>query len=579
MALLIPDTPEKCTLSERHVFQRMQRELPDDWIVLHSLHLLQQETKIAGEADFVVLSTKGIFVIEVKGSSRVSCQNGVWGYGIPGKKDYYEKRESPFVQANKAMFELQRILGRNPALENLLIGSGVVMPYAIFTMEGPEIESSVLLDARNYSKDLGYYIGALARHWDQLYQRKHGSAKRTPTRLELTAVRQHLRPDLESTPGLSTIFNGLEERLLLLTNQQVRALRGMENNPRTVVIGRAGTGKTVIATDRALRLAAAGMRVQYICFNQLLAKHIAAGLASSKGATNVQVRHLHGIFHDTISQAGLTGRLKEIPAADESDFYGRVFPEVFFEAALQIDYQPADVLIVDEAQDLLTPENLAALDLMVKGGLDKGRWSIFLDPLQNIYGAQTNKAMSILKQAGYAEYELIENCRNTREVAIQGSIISGIDVAIESAIPGVQCDCIYYKDKNELGVKIETEVKKLIAGAVSVKDVVILSTLRLENSAIAGRQQIAGFAIHDLSQPIEIKSALHFSTMHAFKGLERKVVLAIDLDRVGANHVSLLHYAGLSRAITLLCPFLPVTERTAYESQARKYGERLLVPA
>ena len=41
--------------------------------------------------------------------------------------------------------------------------------------------------------------------------------------------------------------------------------------------------------------------------------------------------------------------------------------------------------------------------------------------------------MSILDQAGFATYELHDNCRNTREVATQGSIISGIDVAIESA--------------------------------------------------------------------------------------------------------------------------------------------------
>lgn len=575
MALLIPDTPAQCAASERQVFQRMQRELPDDWIVLHSLHLLQQDTKIAGEADFIVLSTKGIFVIEVKGSSRVSCHNGVWGYGTPGTGRYYEKRESPFVQANRAMFELQKIIGRNPKLGDLLIGSGVVMPNTIFRIEGPEIEPGVLLDARAYSKNLGFYIGTLARHWDQLYQRKHGNTRRTPTRVELTALRQLLRPNAESTPGLATIFNGLEERLLLLTNQQVRALRGMENNPRTLVTGRAGTGKTVIATDRALRVSHTGARVLYVCFNQLLAKHIASGLAANKASENIHVRHLHGIFYDTISRAGLTARLNN-PAVDSKDLYGRIFPEIFFEAAIQSDYQPADVLILDEAQDFLTPENVAALDLMVAGGLEKGRWSMFLDPLQNIYGAESEEAMRILKQAGYADYELVENCRNTREVATQGSIISGIDVAIESAVPGVQCDCIFYRDRNDFSAKIEAELRRLLDGGVPANDIIILSTRQLENSSIAGRQQIAGLEIQDLAESTGKAPGLQFATMHAFKGLERKVVLAIDLDRLGSQQMALLHYAGLSRAITLLRPFVPLAERAAYEIQAKKYGERVV---
>lgn len=575
MALLIPATPVDCTGSERQVFHRLERELDDDWIVLHSLHLLRHRTKIAGEADFVVLSTKGIFVIEVKGSSNVSCQNGIWRYGTPGSGTYYEKKESPFVQAQDAMFELRRILSADPAFSDLLLGSGVVMPHAIFTAEGPEIEQAVLLDARRYSKNLGFYIGQLSRHWDELYQRTHRPARRTPTRPELRAIRQRLRPDLEATPGLATIFNGLEERLLLLTNQQIRTVRGVENNPRTLVIGRAGTGKTVIAIDRALRLGAAGARVQYLCFNQLLARHVAAGLTGRPGASNVQVRHIHGLFRDTIVKAGLTQRLNDAATTEERDFYGRVFPELFFEAVVQTAYEPADVLIVDEAQDVLTPPMLDAVDLMVKDGLARGRWTMFLDPLQDIYGAQSAEAMEILKNAGYAEYQLSENCRSTREVATQCSIISGIDVAIESAIPGVQCDCIYYKDRNELLARIEAELRKLIAGGVAIKDIVILSTLRLENSAIAGMEQIAGFRIHDLSQPIQAEHTLHFSTMHAFKGLERRVVLAIDLESLGADHVTLLHYAGLSRAITLLCPFLPIAERKAYELQARRYGERI----
>src|SRR5690606_13760114 len=155
---------------------------------------------------------------------RISCQNGMWRYGAPGTAKYYQKSESPFAQAEKAMFELQRILREaTPAFSDLLIGCGVVMPYAIFTAQGPEIEQEILLDARNFAQNLCYYIGRLARFWDDRYRLTHGRGRRPPTRAELRAIRQVLRPDLETTPGLATIFNGLEEQLLALTNQQVRA--------------------------------------------------------------------------------------------------------------------------------------------------------------------------------------------------------------------------------------------------------------------------------------------------------------------------------------------------------------------
>ena len=574
MALLIPDVPGNCTASERLVFRRLEQELDDEWVVLHSMNLLQHRTKIAGEADFVVLSTKGVFVIEVKGGSAISCRDGVWRFGTPGTSHYYEKKEGPFVQAKDAMFALKDALKRFPAVDELLIGNGVIMPYCFFKAAGPEIEPAVLCDAQQFTSDLGFYIGRLARHWDQLYRTRHGKARRPPTRAEITELRRLLRPDVESTPALATVFNGLEERLLLLTEQQVRALRGMENNPRTVVTGRAGTGKTVIAIDRAVRLARRNTRVLYICFNQLLAKHVAEGLRQNPDASGVRVRHLHGLYHDTIMQAGLGNRLQNTHA-DEAELFGRIFPDLFIEAACQSEPEPADVLIVDEAQDLLTPENIIALELLVKDGLQKGRWSLFLDPMQNIYGAEADKARAILDDAGYASYELLENCRNTREVATQCSIISGIDATLEGAIPGVDCGCIYYGSQQDLVRKLEAEIKRLIAGGVAPKDIIVLSTRRRENSAIAGCGSLASLPLHNVVDSTGPGPGLHFCTMHAFKGLERKVVLAIDLEHIGSEMMAQLHYAGLSRAITLLRPFVPEGEREAYRSQAQKFGVRI----
>ncbi len=573
MALLIPAVPRDCTRSERIVFHRMERDLDRDWVVLHSLNLLRHPTKLDGETDFVVLSTRGIFVIEVKGGY-VSCQDGLWKYENPFNGRFYTKHEGPFAQAQGALHALLDALQSAPGLGRLLVGSGVIMPDCRFTTEGPEIEQRVLLDSRRFHEPLSRFIGALATHWQEVYRTRHGHVPPAPTAEQIRLLRQTLRPDAESTPALATMFNGLEEHLLWLTEQQVRAARGMENNPRSVITGRAGTGKTVVAIDRARRLAAAGQRVRYLCFNQLLARHVRQALADDPHAERIEVTHLHGLMARTIAEAGLGLRLQD-PNADPACLFSHLYPEVFIEAVLAKGLPAVDTLVVDEAQDLLTLPNLDAMDLMLDDGLRSGRWAFFMDPLQNIYRKDAEEAMSVLEAAGFASYTLSENCRNTREVAVQCSIISGVDMALEGAATGPACDCIYYRDQADCLKRLEAELTRLLRSGVPVHDIVILSPRRKAGSSVAELEALGSVPLHDLSEGDGPARALHFSTMHGFKGLERRVVLAIDLEDLGAEDAALLHYAGLSRATTLLRPFLPERCRAPYIEQAVRFGQRL----
>ena len=71
------------------------------------------------------------------------------------------------------------------------------------------------------------------------------------------------------------------------------------------------------------------------------------------------------------------------------------------------------------------------------------------------------------------------------------------------------------------------------------------------------------------------KGDLLFSTMHAFKGLERQAVLVIDMAEIGEDQWSMLHYTGLSRARVLLHVFLPASAKGRYDKQARAFGGRM----
>lgn len=573
MAILIPELPRDCTAGERQVFEKFERDLRDnpDWVVFHSLGLAEHEKKIWGEIDFVVLSTKGIFALEVKSGS-VSCRDGKWIFGRGSRS--YSKAESPWSQASSAMFALKRLLRQaDPSLADLLMGFGVIMPHETFTATGPEIDQATLLDRRGFGRNLGFYIGQLQRHWDRVHLERHNKALALPSPEDIRRLRALIRPDFESTVTLGSELNALDQELIQLTNRQIRAARRMAANSRSLVRGRAGTGKTILAVERAKQLAADGRSVLFLCFNKFLARHIDINLAAAGFANRVVVRHIHSLFHEVICRAGLENRLQDANGSDE-DLFGSVYPQLFVEAAIKLDLAPVDAIVVDEAQDILTPENLDALDILLKNGLRRGQWHLFLDPMQNIYEVHAPAVEERLQEIAVVYDDLFENCRNTREVTQQTSIISGIDMATEGAPSGPSCDCRFYADRADGLRLLDTEVRRLLAAGVASSEIVILSTKRRENSLVASMDELGGVAIRDLGAP-DSSGGIAFATIHAFKGLERNVVIAIDLDDLGDPRVSMLHYAGLSRARTLLLPIVPNSARGPYSVQAAAYGRRL----
>ncbi len=229
----------------------------------------------------------------------------------------------------------------------------------------------------------------------------------------------------------------------------------------------------------------------------------------------------------------------------------------------------------EESAELLKKYNIDAFDLMLgSSGINRGRWHIFFDRYQNIYGVDVQERVDKrLAEAQPAFDDLFENCRNTRQVAVQASIVSGIDLAIEGAPEGPECENVYYRDRKSFLVLLEATVARLVKQDIRPQDIAVLSTRARDNSLVAGVQELAGVPLVDAASAHD--GDMIFSTMHAFKGLERLVVLAIDADGIGDPERSMLHYAGLSRARGLLHVFLPETSRAAYGNQAAAFAARM----
>lgn len=384
MAKMIPPyCDDSAPSSEKRVFQHL-REDPDatDWTVLHSLGLARRRSGPYGEIDFVaIIPREGIVCLEVKGG-RVSCQDGVWRT-VDGRGYVHQPLKSPFRQVQEAMFALRGSIRdhfRPHSPESRCpIGCAVVFPDVVELPPTPEFERSDVI----YSRDL-QPISASIRRLIRSRLRDHQPSRspRHPEPQEVRAIRGFLRPEFYRVVALSSRIERAEEKLLSLTEEQYDRLDELEDNPRCLFEGAAGTGKTLLAVEYARRRAGTGERVLLVCFNRLLG----AWLREQLRDTRVTVGTWHEVFKRIICASsageGFLAKERELIAGDseaQRALYDEVYPNYAESALLERDEAPFDVLVMDEAQDLMDTRRLPLLDLTIRGGLGGGRWSMFGD--------------------------------------------------------------------------------------------------------------------------------------------------------------------------------------------------------
>ncbi len=178
----------------------------------------------------------------------------------------------------------------------------------------------------------------------------------------------------------------------------------------------------------------------------------------------------------------------------------------------------------------------------------------------------------------YAKSNLLNNCRNTKQIAEAATILSGFTTfpyraSIEDGLP-VQYH--YWKDKDEQLEQISEVINRYRCDGVSISDIQVLSQFRLENSALSTSECISGFSISDVSDDvIEDSKRLKFCTVHAFKGLESSIVLITDLDSNSIQENKSLIYVGMTRARSGLHVFANRNARSSIQQLLSQVGNSL----
>lgn len=542
--------PKTRSPGEREAFQRLQNDpATEGWVVLHSLDLPHHRRQLSGEIDFVILVPgKGVLCLEVKAHHKVLRKDGLWflGDGDPDPR-------GPFKQASEGMHSLRsRVVVRRKTLGHVLFWSAVLFPYVRFSDTSEEWHPWQVIDADRWAAPMS---DSVLRVLDEA--RAFVSTSRAgrwfrdddklPTPDQCDVIAQTLRPDFEFFESPSSRRRTRLDELKRYTDEQAEALDLMAEVERVVFEGPAGTGKTLLAIETARRESLYGKKVLLLCFNKWLGRWLKD---QTRDLENVTTATYHYYLLE------LTG--VHPPADAGSQFWEQELPSQGTDALLQrseTEGAPFDVLVVDEAQDIMQDAYLDTLELSVGGGLAAGRWRFFSDfARQSIFGTKPLSLESFLdKMQGRAAKALLRiNCRNTPRIASYVAVLAGLNPDYRRILrpdDGVQPDLVFYSSEEAQQEALTAKLQEQYNDGYRGEDIVVLSTV---GHGCATDVQQPPWS--DRLRPYGTFQGgyIGYTTIHAFKGLEAPVVVVTDVLCIDTPEAQNLFYVGVTRAVDRL---------------------------
>lgn len=554
---MMPSHCDDSTVSnaERRVFDLLKND-PEtsSWLVLHSLGLNRRAAKPYGEIDFVVLVPEGgIVCLEVKGG-RVTCSDGTW-YTMDRYGQHHLMKRSPFMQAREGMFalrdELLRYFGAGHPAGLCITGYAVVFPDIPSPPQAPEFEPWESTDSDALHTPISRSIQNMIK---QQREKLGESGSANLSAQTMHDIRQFLRPDFDAVITRSVQIRRAEEKLLQSTEEQYDVLDRLSENERCLIKGPAGTGKTLLGLEFARRSTVGGARTLFVCYNRMLGDWI------REQATGLD-RITCGSFYRCLRELILASPFREefleqARSCTDQELYNEVFPFYGDLAGSQAN-APFDVLVIDEAQDLIKKPVLNVLNAWLKGGLAGGCWATIGDfTRQAIYtGSGEADPDSLLQEycPYYTRERLTLNCRNTRQVAEETGLLSGFFSLPYrlGRVEGLAVDYRYWRNADHQARILSEVIEKLLNDGVDSEDIMVLSPRKFKDSAanmLAEQDRFSLCELRERNPKTSRVAQIPFSTIHAFKGMESPVVVLCDLENIDSEEPQALLYTGMSRA-------------------------------
>ncbi len=533
---------------EKAVFRHFSNDVnSNSFIILHSLFVAKHLTRISGELDFLVLAPGlGIFALEVK-HGRVERESGIWKFTDRNNK-VATSTIGPFRQVNDTMHSLRNYLfdltKDHPKLQSkinkYMFGCGVMFTgLDEFYDYGTEAEPWQIFTRSGFRAPASHYISALSNGFHEKYKSKHwydvNSSR--PTKEDCDTLYKLLRGDFHyNYSNLNQILD--EENVIAhFTEEQFELLSFLGYNDRGLIQGGAGTGKTLMATEWFQRNSSDNFKIGFFCFNKKLGQRLNAEITQCINIENAGsfIGNLHSYM---ISQTKLTP-----PSIDQSQFYNTDLPlQCLIENESLSEQDKFDMLIIDEAQDLMSESYIDVFDSMLKGGIAKGKWVMFGDFCnQLIY--QINPEDIINQVSSVSAFTRIPplkiNCRNSKNIVLYNHTTTGCEKQLspEGMIQGEHVEH-FFPAKSKVAFKVDEIIKQLLNKKVPHSKITVLTKKSIEKSELLTSKEAQSWK----------KEGLEFSTIHSYKGLENSFVIVSEFDELESDYATSLLYIGISRA-------------------------------
>lgn len=543
MAVMIPEIPNPFqTRSLEDVMFEALKSLPDSCMIFHSFRLTDVKAGILNESetDFIIFDReRGVLCLEAKAGA-VSFRDGRWMYGNGTPM----RSGGPFRQAAANKWKLMELIGNSRLgflTERIKFLHGVWFP----SLSSERIDEIVMPPEADRRIVLG--SEALFDAWTCI---EHLFSLNVPAGIvtdisdgEFRAVvREILCPKFNIFPPPKFDVDLKHSVFHRMLDEQSGILNFLTEQKSAVINGAAGTGKTMIAVEKAVRHAADGERVLFLCYNSELKKFL--------------VLHYENPLIDFMTLDGYVCRLCGVSVSD----YGRAEKKLKDFAAF--DSFPYDHVIVDEGQDFGRDavENAKLLHLLHDAVLadpnSKSSCYVFYDRFQVV---QSDRIPGFIRNAE-CRLTLHKNCRNTENVCRTAmSLLPECGKAeVLRGIAG-KIPCIHFCGEKTYFNALDDVIGGLHRDGID--DIVIL-TLSTETDSIVSESIRNG-----------VYGECRFMSCRKFKGLEADAVILVDFTELTVINDAMLFYVGASRARIRLEIMTTMDNESCRNTMERMKGE------